>query len=58
MFSCVFSTHYATGWESEVDTLLANLFDGRWRKGRLPGKHVVDAGANHDHELHQLLQMG
>ena len=21
MFSCVFSTRYATGWESEVDTL-------------------------------------
>ena len=24
MFSCVFSTRYATGWESEVDTLYLN----------------------------------
>ena len=25
MFSCVFSTRYATGWESEVDTLFSEL---------------------------------
>ena len=49
MFSCVFSTRYATGWESEVDTLFPRIikkFDQvnsvTKTKAARPGKHRRD----------------